>query len=377
MSGATNNGPAPRRLEQHEIDALQDGCDLPSLVAPFLAGALRKTGREYKGPCPLCSRSKSLTVFRKTNRWRWYCHGCTEGHGAIDWLTKVAGMGFLDAVRALGGDPDALRRSEPSPEVRRRAQAAKEQREAEERADAERRRRAAWDVWQGRQPVAGSPAERYLEARGLRGPWPASLGFHEQVWTIRPAPTETDPDAEERVAFPAMLACVTSGDRRFLAVHRIFLAVNDDGSVTKAKGLPVDATKRALGDLCDGAVRLTRRPKSGGTLALTEGVETGEAVAQALRRVGRLAESGGDAAVWSALFAGQLCRIGFGPDPFWRPSRIVVMADNDPKSKTGETKAIEACRRFQGEFGIPSAWSMPNRPGWDWNDPLIKTTEVN
>lgn len=361
------------------VAELQDNCDLLALVEE-VTGELRKTGREYRGWCPLCDSSKGLTVFKKGGRWRWYCQACKVGYGPIDWLMKVGGKGFLDAVALLGGDVDELRRVGVSPAVRERAVQKRAEREAREIAEAAERRRAAWAVWDGAEGVAGEAAETYLLGRGLHGPWPASLRFHPRVWTVKPDPLPDDRHHEEPIALPALVACVTSGDFKFLAVHRIFLGGAPDGSgrVVQAPCLPEDARKRALGDLRDGWVRLTDVPAAGGMLAVTEGIETGLAVVHAMRVAGRLYGEGGDVVVGAALFAGQLSRIGLGS---WRPDRIVFMADHDQRrwnekqqrwiEPTGEREAIAACIRAETEFGVPAYWSMPNTPGWDWNDPLM------
>lgn len=362
----------PPKIEDHVLQDLQGRCNLVDLAASANV-ALKKTGKEYRGECPLCRSSKGLSVYHKHDAWHWKCWSCSEGGRAIAWLMKVAGMPFLRAVEALGGDLDELRQAGVSPEAKAKAEERQREREARDEADSERRRAAALKLSREMVPIAGSPGEVYFAGRGILGPFAPSLGYHGEVWTVRAVPG-SEPERTESIALPAVLGCVTGGDGRFLAVHRIFLTVAADGTVTKCTALEPKAGKKALGDLCDGACRLTRRRKAGGVLVLTEGIETGLAVAQALRHAGRLAEDGGDCAVWSALYAGQLVAVGLPAE--WRPERVVVMADNDPKSRTGETKARQACERFQREFGIPSGWAMPGTPGWDWNDPIMKATGV-
>src|SRR3546814_2614612 len=79
----------------------------------------------------------------------------------------------------------------------------------------------------------------------LCGPWPAALRFHPRVWTVKPDPLPGDAHHEAPVALPALVACVTSGDFRFLAVHRIFLGGDPAGSgrVVQAPSLPERARK--------------------------------------------------------------------------------------------------------------------------------------
>jgi hypothetical protein len=112
-------------------------------------------------PCPLCGpyrRSAANRLRRVLRIWRpdpdfcgYHCARCgARGH--------VGGAGVRPDPVAL-----ALERQEA---------------EARERAHAAARLRTARHLWSRRQPIERSPAERYLrDARGFRGPLPATLGF--------------------------------------------------------------------------------------------------------------------------------------------------------------------------------------------------------
>jgi DNA primase len=71
---------------------------------------LRKTGRTYRGKCPIHdgTSSGSLTVYPDSQSW--FCWGCGEGGDAIDFIQKKHGVGFKDALAILG-----IRKGKPNP----------------------------------------------------------------------------------------------------------------------------------------------------------------------------------------------------------------------------------------------------------------------
>lgn len=147
----------------------------------------------------------------------------------------------LLAIRRFGGDrkkalQDVKRRlgiedkwSGPAPVVspqERAAQAeAARQRELARQAEEQQERHGkirgarALFLHQDAKPVAGTPAERYLQGRGLSpaplGEWPNSLKYHPEVW-----------NREHKVKIYAMLGQVLAWDgkaQRHVATHRTYL----------------------------------------------------------------------------------------------------------------------------------------------------------
>jgi hypothetical protein len=113
---------------------------------------------------------------------------------------------------------------------------------------------AATEIWQATQPIGNTLAATYFESRGLHPPWPIWLRYHG---ALRHGPTG--------LRFPALVAGVTNGGGKFVAIHRTFLKLNGGGKAA------VSDPKMALGALQDGAVRLGRADK---VLGLAEGIET-------------------------------------------------------------------------------------------------------
>jgi hypothetical protein len=137
-------------------------------------------------------------------------------------------------------------------------------------------RQKARALWLGGQPLPGSPADAYLEGRGVgvdrlqRAP--NALRFRPDVWC-----------GERRMNAPAMVASIVR-EGRIVACHRTFLAPGPAGRWTKA---PIAAAKKVLGPMRGGFIPLHRglsmRPLAEApeddVLAIAEGIEDALTVA--------------------------------------------------------------------------------------------------
>lgn len=197
---------------------------------------------------------------------------------AIKWAKAWLGLD--------GADPAALRRTHQAIEQQRNAPSSKE--------DGAYKRAAAYRILNSARPdVRGTPAERYLQGRGLdlrRLLFPVdALRFHPELLA-------TARDEKPRLTFPAMVAPIWSLSGKLLGVHRTWLQVRADGSVTKA---PIKKPKKALGAYDGGIIPLWRgtvvddegeirlapklRDMKGDVwIDLTEGIEDGLTVAIAM-----------------------------------------------------------------------------------------------
>lgn len=112
------------------------------------------------------------------------------------------------------------------------------------------------DIWSLASPLAGTPAARYLDRRGIG---------HSNAG--RYAPSAMTYEAGRKLRLPALLLPMTEG-RQLRALLRIF--VDDDGH--KARRL--DEPKRTLGDTRGSVIQLGAPPDE--TINLAEGFEDAE-----------------------------------------------------------------------------------------------------
>lgn len=135
--------------------------------------ALRRAGRSYKGLCPFHSE-KTPSFHVDPERGFFYCFGCHTGGDVFDFVMRINGVSFPEAVRDLA----------------ERAGVRLERAPGEERVAGERERLlralAEAEAFYGAQLAAesGRPARQYLEARGVDGAlWGAfRLGYAPPGW---------------------------------------------------------------------------------------------------------------------------------------------------------------------------------------------------
>lgn len=224
--------------------------------------------------------------------------------------------------------------------IAERRRLAAERREAEHAAQIGRDRERAASLFRAAKsrPFQGSPADLYLQSRGIDvrrlGRMPGVLGWLPEARHV-----------ETGLSFPVMVAGMQNSARQVVAVHRTFIAA--DGSGKAALGCDVagrehKARKVWPGDLNGAVIRLWRggsgmseheaeRHGVLDTLVLTEGVEDGLSVALAQPSY----------RVWCAYSLGNLANVRL-------PAcceRVIVCADNDwgkPRAQRQFETAIAA-----------------------------------
>ncbi len=84
-----------------QIQHIKQEADLKKVVESF-GVELKKTGANYVGRCPFHNeKTGSFTVHPRNNHWK--CYGCGEGGNAIDFVMKMKGCDFIEAVRYVAG----------------------------------------------------------------------------------------------------------------------------------------------------------------------------------------------------------------------------------------------------------------------------------
>jgi CHC2 zinc finger len=301
-------------ISDDALNALKDRNPVHAVASEYVR--LRKKGRSYIGPCPICSddpQSKTAPRF-ECNADKWVCAVCRGGGDVIKLVSQREGIGFREAVDRLGG----ARKETPTPRLackagRRAFEAGAGQgdvpaayaaddalyaawrdgwadgqrREQFEMKARERERaRLYYEFWKPAERWPGTPVEAYLSGRRVMVPTNARLRYHPSI------PMFADGRESEPVLLhrgPAMLAPFLDAGGIFRGLHITWLDAsgpNGKASIVNPETGEVMPTKKMRGtkrgcyiDL--GGAKDPRRVISG------EGNETVAAVYTALVRAGR------------------------------------------------------------------------------------------
>jgi putative DNA primase/helicase len=193
------------------------------------------------------------------------------------------------------------------------------------------------DLWRSGHSIReGDTVDRYLLVRGLKARPPA-------LRTVDRCRYQAEPPSWH----PAMVAMVTAPDGRPCTLHRTYLGDGGKADVNQPKklmpGLVVPGS----------AVRLT---ESADELGIAEGIETAMS-ATALYGV----------PCWAALNSNGLAK--------WQPPenvrRVIIFGDND-RNFAGQAAAYALAFRLSSKVESKVEMMIPDEPGADWNDVLIR-----
>lgn len=269
---------------------------------------------------------------------------------AIAWSRSYLGLADMNA--------EAL-------ELARRKASERQARAAKDRSARDRKRqKQAAGIWHGGAPIAGTPADEYLQGRGidlrrLARP-PSALRYNPETWC-----------KDRRGKFPAMVSALFRFDApELVATHRTFLEI-DAAGVVKA---PIDTPRSILGSWPGAVIPIQRGEtgrrwkdiEEGEILALGEGVEEGLSVAlvQPEWRVGAVGFVGNFGQIklpsWCHI---MLC---INNDPPGSEAHRAIFGDPD-KGRAGAAAALEAAGHVVRVLRPPAAFK-------DWNDVLTGKT---
>ncbi len=268
---------------------------------------LKRYARSWRGNCPACDYKLSFAVREgRDHRPMLFCaNGCSR-----DDLDRA-----LQAVFAGSWGPPERPDAENEAEARERKQA------------------AALRIWNGSDPVRGTPAELYLRTRHIEHViGSAALRYRRDV---------PHPEAGRN---PAMIALVQGVDDRVLGVHRSYITASGN----KAN---IEPAKASLGPIWGGAVRIDPIAPE---LVIGEGIETSASAGKLL-----------GLPAWAAISGGNLAR-GLVLPPEVRS--IIIAADSDP---AGERAARDGALRWSRE-GRKVRIARPDRENCDFNDILAE-----
>jgi DNA primase len=105
-------------MMQTDTTALKESVDLRQIVMADLGNPSGKGGSAWVWRCPFHNEQHGAALAVWATGW--HCFGaCATGGDSITWYEKYHKMTFIEAVRALGGDPDNLPQRQPRPQVAR------------------------------------------------------------------------------------------------------------------------------------------------------------------------------------------------------------------------------------------------------------------
>lgn len=308
--------------------------------------------RTKAGPCPLCYDGKNgAHRFRFDNKGglgTWFCQQCGAGNG-YTLIERFTGMSKVEILKFLDSGTNSL--SSEAPMKRFTFE------DADFSAEQVKKNRAKLvEVSSSsRTLVNNDPVSRYLSNRvpgcdlskispDIR--YHPGLKFFEHGEGGRYI---------NRGTFPTMVARVVDAGGNAITLHRTYLTTNG----TKAPLEDAKKQMKGIRKLDGAAIRLVEVPESR-TLGLTEGIETGFAVATGYRyRIN----------VWSLLNCGNLALADI---PEGRFDKIIIFADHDKVDRKhgyrpGEHFALVLKERLE-KMGYEVEIKIPQEEGTDFAD---------
>lgn len=285
---------------------------------------------------------------------------------AVDWARMYLGMD--------SGDPDSI--ATQRAKIHAKAESEAKQRER----DAERRRGQALALFVDPRavPIAGTPAEEYLLARGIDL---EAIGGASRALAFHPAVYNKEADRE----LPCLIARVLDGDDKQIATHRTWLAQERGLRWWKA---PLEQAKMALGSYGGGYIPLwkgaCRKPlrqiDAGVDVFMSEGIEDGLSVACArpsCRVIAAVSLSNFGNIVLPPQ-AGRMVILGQRDGDTERLQRMLERGEPMTKADgflTAEAALQTAIARHQ-ERGRVVALALPPEGVKDWNEAAQRAARV-
>lgn len=296
--------------------------------------------KNSNGPCPFCGGK---------DRWRWddkngdgggFCHQCDAKGNGFSILAKWLGLeGRANFPKLLQVVAETISYTQGFTVKADSGQLSL--------AKSELNKKKAFKIWNNARPLHNSGScmvGRYLTKRGLNPPYNTN--------SLRVAEESFYRDGKLVESFPTMIAKIVDCRGNFMAVHRTYLFPCHGGEEKAVYD------RKMLGSVSGGAIHFG---EPNYTLHVAEGIETALAITKVFP----------DAAVWSALSAGNMARIDLPAEL----KELHIWADLDA-NKVGEIAAHKLARRAKSIglevfVHVPSNTIPNDKKSWDWLDEYV------
>lgn len=312
-----------------DVAAIKDRVVMSDIVGADIK--LVKKGREHQGCCPFHGeRTPSFSV--NDEKQFGHCFGCGWHGDIFKYLMERKSIDFISAAKMLSADAGI---SFDTPANRAEVEQRRIERQRSEEEATRQKQESARGLWQFAAPMKDTPAQRYLECRGIDfaklGKLPGAIRYRHDCW-----------NAELRRNIPAMVTGIIDLAGKHIATHRTFLEHNGTGWAKAKLDTPksiLGAFKGAAMPIHKGSCNKTLRDIEAGTpVFVSEGIEDALTIAMAdpTRRV---------------LAAGTLDKIGSLLLPAQAGDLVIVgqWDKRQPDKPRDAVAALEACIAQQQE----------------------------
>jgi phage/plasmid primase-like uncharacterized protein len=318
------------------IENLKSGLDIVDVIGDYIPV------KGFRINCPFCDdKNKSFSINRRNQYFN--CFKCDTSGDVISFVQEYEGVGFIDAVKILGGDVDSDRQQKEltHDEIEWKQHIELQRKEEEEKRSFNAKvllEEHLHDI----QYFNQSEAIKYLASRGIK-----DINLTSDVGYLQNC------RYDKENTYPAMFCVIRSYQGNVIGGHRTYFA-----DINPRKKILPSVNPGITGS---GHIEVINNDSD--VLVISEGIETIASVYAIYRK---------EYDYWATINSG-------GMKEFILPARykrLIICADKD-KNNVGQLAALELKRKYPfAEIRYPSIKIPDDKKGVDFNDMLIYTENL-